>query len=229
MNDLFRRFCPDPVFVIIDVRPGVEGLPTIAYETAEEVESEGKEIQRVFRHIPCSIGADESEEVGVEHLLRDINDPTTSTLARQIQQQVRGLIGLVSRLGEIQEYLNLVVSGRVPINNSIIYNLQDVFNLMPNLNVESLVRSLLIKTNDMHLVMYITSLVRSVLALHQLLMNKIKYADVDDVLDRSAGVDAQAGAKEKEEKSGDKDGKGAGGEGDAKVAGGDGGAAESKP
>ena len=29
------------------------------------------------------IGAYEAEEVGVEHLLRDVNDPTVSTLARR--------------------------------------------------------------------------------------------------------------------------------------------------
>jgi 26S proteasome regulatory subunit N8 len=52
------------VFVIIDVRPGVVVIPTTAYEAVEEVESgEGKEIQRVFKHVPCSIEAEEAEEV----------------------------------------------------------------------------------------------------------------------------------------------------------------------
>ena len=64
INTLFRRFCSrEPVFVIIDVRPEVEGLPTTAYTTVEEVEAEGKEIQRVFKHIACSIEAEEAEEV----------------------------------------------------------------------------------------------------------------------------------------------------------------------
>ena len=61
---LFKRFCnAEPVFVIIDVRPGVVGIPTTAYLAVDEVESEGKEIQRVFKHIPCSIEAEEAEEV----------------------------------------------------------------------------------------------------------------------------------------------------------------------
>jgi 26S proteasome regulatory subunit N8 len=51
------------VFVIIDVRPGIEGLPTTAYEAVEEIEAEGKEIQRTFKHIACSIQAEEAEEV----------------------------------------------------------------------------------------------------------------------------------------------------------------------
>jgi 26S proteasome regulatory subunit N8 len=96
------------VFVIIDVRPGVVGIPTTAYIAVEEVEVEGKEIQRVFKHLPCSIEAEEAEEVGVEHLLRDINDPSTSNLALQIQRKVNGLTGLLGRLAEIRLYLERV-------------------------------------------------------------------------------------------------------------------------
>ena len=51
------------MFVIIDVRVDVEGLPTTAYIGVDEVESEGKEIRTVFKHIPCSIEAEEVEEV----------------------------------------------------------------------------------------------------------------------------------------------------------------------
>lgn len=104
IDDLIQRFCPNPVFVLIDVRPDVEGIPTTAYMSVEEVESvsdnywsdleliprliglvqDGKEIQRSFKHIPSSVGAFEAEEVGVEHLLRDVNDPSVSSLANQV-------------------------------------------------------------------------------------------------------------------------------------------------
>lgn len=125
----------------------------------------------------------------MEHLLRDINDSSTSTLALQIKQKINGLTGLASKLVEIRDYLEKVIDGRIPINNQITYNLQNIFNLLPNLNVDELIKSMVVKTNDMHLVMYLSSLVRSVIALHALLNNKIKFKDIDDVLDRSAGVE----------------------------------------
>lgn len=194
ITSLFRQFCKhEPVFVIIDVRPGVERLPTTAYEAIEEVEADGREIQRVFKHIACAIEAEEAEEVGVEHLLRDINDPSTSTLALQVKQKITGLKGLAERLVEIKNYLTRVVDGRIPLNNKIVYNLQDILNLLPNLNVDVLVRSLLVKANDMHLVIYLSALVRSVIALHGLLLNKIKYSDMDDVLDKAVGVETANG------------------------------------
>lgn len=55
--------------MIVDVRLGVEGIPTTAYRTADEVEGDGKEIQTVFKHVPSSIGALEAEEVSGTLLL----------------------------------------------------------------------------------------------------------------------------------------------------------------
>ncbi|CAN0480246.1 unnamed protein product, partial [Hapterophycus canaliculatus] len=51
--------------------------------------------------------------------------------------------------------------------------MQNIFNLLPNLNVDELVRSMLVKTNDMHLVIYVSALIRSVVALHNLVNNKV--------------------------------------------------------
>lgn len=118
--------------------------------------------------------------MGVEHLLRDINDPSVSTLANQIKHKMSALGGLKDRLEEMQSYLQLTLSGELQPSNQIVYNMQNVFNLLPNLNVEELVRSMLVKTNDMHLVIYVSSLIRSIIALHDLVLNKIKYAGIDD-------------------------------------------------
>jgi 26S proteasome regulatory subunit N8 len=137
-------------------------------------------------------------------LLRDINDPSTSHLALQIKQKVNGLKGLLSRLNEMKAYLDKVVAGKLPVNNQIIYNIQNILNLLPNLNLEELVNALLVKTNDMHLVVYISSLVRSILALHDLLNNKLKYKDLDAILDRDTTLDNSKDSKssgKKEESS----------------------------
>ena len=47
-----------------------------------------------------------------------------------------------------------------------------MFNLLPNLNMEELSRAFSVKTNDMMLVIYTSALIRSVLALHNLIGNK---------------------------------------------------------
>lgn len=50
---------------------------------------------------------------------------------------------------------------------------QDVFNLLPNLGIEELARSFAVQSNDMMLAIYLASLTRSVLALHNLIDNKV--------------------------------------------------------
>mmetsp|Transcript_13456 Transcript_13456/g.50056 ORF Transcript_13456/g.50056 Transcript_13456/m.50056 type:complete len:337 (-) Transcript_13456:155-1165(-) len=197
IDDLFRRYCQEPVFVIIDVRPGVSTIPTKAYVSQQDVDA-GKEMSRTFRHIPSTIGAQEAEEVGVEHLLRDINDPSVSTLAHQVKQKVTGLEGLKERLLEMKLYLENVVAGKMPMNNQIIYNMQTIFNLLPNLNIEHMVRAMMVKTNDLHLIMYLTSLIRAIIALHDLLNNKVRFR-VEDV--------AEDKAEEKVEEKKDEEGK----------------------
>lgn len=51
--------------------------------------------------------------------------------------------------------------------------MQDIFNLLPNLGVEELARSFAVQSNDMMLAIYLSSLTRSVLALHNLIDNKV--------------------------------------------------------
>mmetsp|Transcript_21780 Transcript_21780/g.42870 ORF Transcript_21780/g.42870 Transcript_21780/m.42870 type:complete len:309 (+) Transcript_21780:324-1250(+) len=179
LDALFRRYCPNPVLVIVDIRPEVQGVPTQAYYSVEEV-NDKKETVRTFKHIDSLIEAYEAEEVGVEHLLRDINDPTVSTLASRVAHKMEGLQGLKSRLEEMHAYMDAVVKGELPVNNQVIYNMQDIFNLLPNLNVEALVKSYFVKINDIHLVVYLSSLIRSIIALHNLLNNKLKYKDYEN-------------------------------------------------
>ncbi|GBG33267.1 Eukaryotic translation initiation factor 3 subunit F [Hondaea fermentalgiana] len=179
LDVLFRRYCSNPVLVIVDIRPEVQGVPTQAYYSMEEV-NDKKETVRTFKHIDSLIEAYEAEEVGVEHLLRDINDPTVSTLASRVAHKMEGLRGLKSRLEEMHAYMDAVVKGDLPVNNQVVYNMQDIFNLLPNLNIEALVKSYFVKINDMHLVVYLSALIRSIIALHNLLNNKLKYKDYEN-------------------------------------------------
>ncbi|KAK9800760.1 hypothetical protein WJX73_008123 [Symbiochloris irregularis] len=173
ITDLLSIFAETPLLVICEVEPKDMGLPTTAYYAKDEIREDGtQKSQKVFVNIPTEVGATEAEEIGVEHLLRNVKDATISTLTTEVARMGTGLRGLQGRLEEIQAYLALVLERRIPVNHDIIYQLQDVFNLLPNLAVEELTRAFAIKGNDMMLVIYLASLVRSVLALHNLLCNK---------------------------------------------------------
>lgn len=180
INELIRRYCPNSVLVIIDAKPKDLGLPTEAYRAVEEVHDDGSPTTRTFEHVPSEIGAEEAEEVGVEHLLRDIKDTTVGSLSQQITNQLLGLRGLYSQLTEIRDYLVQVGEGQLPINHQIIYQLQDIFNLLPDIASDNFIDNLYIKTNDQSLVVYLAALVRSIIALHNLINNKITNRDAEE-------------------------------------------------
>lgn len=52
-------------------------------------------------------------------------------------------------------------------------------NLLPNLKVEEVVKSFSVKTNDYMHVVYVASLIRSVIALHNLINNKISTKEIE--------------------------------------------------
>ena len=60
---------------------------------------------------------------------------------------------------------------------------QDVFNLLPNLNLEAYVKAFAVKTNDAMLVMYLSSLIRAVIALHALIANKQASKEKEKAMD----------------------------------------------
>ncbi len=107
-----------------------------------------------------------------------------------------------------------VLSGELPVNHAILGNLQDVFNLLPNLsnptatpqingsesqtqsdNTE-LARAMSIKTNDQLMAIYLSSLIRAITAFHDLIENKIQNRQQQEEKDAK-----------KEEGKEDKDGK----------------------
>ena len=207
IDRLVRRYASKPVMVIIDVKPKEIGIPTEAYQAVEEI-LEGQQQQWTFKHVPCEIGASESEEVGVEHLLRDVKDMTISTLANQVTQKLGALRGLAARLQEVDTYLHNVLSGRLPVNHQIVYKLQDVFNLLPNLHVESLVKAFAVKTNDMMLAVYLASIIRAIVAMHNLLNNKLLNREKEQAAEakEAKALEEKAAAKDEKAKA-EKEGK----------------------
>ena len=95
---------------------------------------DGTSTTKTFVHNPSVIQAEEAEEIGVEHLLRDIRDVAVGTLSTRITSQLQSLQGLHLRLRDIGLYLGKVAAGDLPVNHTILGNLQDVFNLLPGLS-----------------------------------------------------------------------------------------------
>ncbi|GAA5913899.1 proteasome regulatory particle lid subunit RPN8 [Sporobolomyces salmoneus] len=225
INQVIKRYTSKPVMVIVDIRPdgergsGKGAIPTDAYFAVEEIKDDGTTTQNTFLHVPSLISASEAEEIGVEHLLRDVKNLSVGTLSSRVADQLQSLEGLHSRLLEIKEYLEQVVAGTLPVNHQIIYNLQDVFNLLPNLEgalkggnsgIEGEgdgKRPFTVATNDQLLVMYLSSLIRAVIALHDLVLNKQTAAETTNEEEEAEEARQAAAEEDKQDKKG-KEGEG---------------------
>ncbi|KAL4941009.1 hypothetical protein BDV06DRAFT_195446 [Aspergillus oleicola] len=215
INELFKRYTPNPLLVIVDVQPKEVGVPTDAYFAVDEIKDDGTTTSRTFVHTPSTIEAEEAEEIGVEHLLRDIRDVAVGTLSTRITSQLQSLQGLHLRLRDIGQYLQKVLDHELPVNHAILGNLQDVFNLLPNLSTPptnprvggepeqptdnaELARAMSIKTNDQLMAIYLSSLVRAVTAYHDLIENKIQNRQQQEETEQKREQEANAVKNEKE-------------------------------
>lgn len=144
----------------------------------------------------------------MEHLLRDIRDVAVGTLSTRVTNQLQSLQGLHLRLRDIGAYLQKVLDGQLPVNHAILGNLQDVFNLLPNLSSPEvdgksgsgeLAYAMSIKTNDQLMAIYLSSLIRAITAFHDLIENKIQNRQQQD--DKEAKKE-EAGNKDEKKENG---------------------------
>jgi 26S proteasome regulatory subunit N8 len=131
---------------------------------------------------------------------RDIQDKTVGTLSQRIAGQIHSLQGLQTHLEGIREYLEKVAMKKLPINHQILYQLQDIFNLLPNLNLEEFTKSFAVKTNDQLLIVYVASLIRSVIALHNLIGNKVANREAEKLEKEGEKKKEELKAKKEKEK-----------------------------
>lgn len=196
INSVFKKLTPNPLLLIVDVNSTDKmDIPTKCYMAVEEIKEDGSSNDKTFIHYPSIIEAEEAEEIGVEHLLRDIRDENRGNLTIALSNNFKSLRSLNEKLTVIVRYLTKIISGKLPMNSTILGKLQDVFNLLPNISQISedaaaniaqdssfnaplqqtnLAQSFNVKTNDQLMVLYVSSLVRSIIAFHDLIDNKIE-------------------------------------------------------
>ena len=146
-------------------------MPTESYIMKEEVDVDGQ-LMKTFAKLPTVIEASLPEEIGVEFLLRDINESTKTSINELAHNKVTSVKAMIQRLTEIKAYLLNVVNKRIVPNPLIINNIQEIFNFLPNFETEEIIKSLSNQTNDNYLVLYLGSIVKTIVSLHKLINNK---------------------------------------------------------
>ena len=203
INEVFRKYCENPVFVIIDVKEDNEslGIPTESYTMKEEVDKDGQLIKTFFK-LNTTIEASLPEEIGVEFMLRDINDTNREgNITKLANDKVMSFKALIKRLNEIKNYLEKIINQTIPTNPQIIYNIQEIFNYLPNFDTESVIKAMSIQTNNNYLVLYLSWITKTIVALHKLINNKIMLKEEEKQPEKK---DNKKDEKDKEKENKDK-------------------------
>eukprot|EP01054_Gregarina_sp_Poly1_P001210 Gregarina_sp_Poly_1__1209@NODE_1298_length_4457_cov_159_361048_g878_i0_p2_GENE_NODE_1298_length_4457_cov_159_361048_g878_i0NODE_1298_length_4457_cov_159_361048_g878_i0_p2_ORF_typecomplete_len341_score49_67JAB/PF01398_21/1_6e28MitMem_reg/PF13012_6/6e19_NODE_1298_length_4457_cov_159_361048_g878_i01821204 len=175
IHELIRNYCQHPLYLLVNVHSqDTSKLPIQTYYAFEQPSADDKN-RSTFVQMTCSIGATEAEDVGVEHLLKDLQTATTSTLSSSIQDKISALKQLAEKLMEISVYLQEVADGKRAPKTHILIQLQRLLNALPAKNDPAeLAQAFQLGVNDSLLATFVAFATRLVLTIHELVKNKVK-------------------------------------------------------
>ncbi|KAF1744779.1 hypothetical protein MXB_4943 [Myxobolus squamalis] len=174
INERFKEINPDVIAVLLDPKPKDLGFPTKAYMSVDETHDDGKPTTKAFQHLKIEIGAEEAEEVGVEHLLRDIGCSDVNSLSQAALANLSSLKGLQSYLRDIAKYLTDVINKVLPLKTEILEQIQSILYELPLLVNDDVKRALMLQNTDDASITLLSLLIRTVLALNHLINNKVQ-------------------------------------------------------
>lgn len=157
-NDLeiskaFEKYCEDPILAIIDVEMKASDIPVQIFQL---------KFSKQLEYLSVQIGADETEEVGVEHLLRDIKEGTGCSLKDRIEEIKDSLKMCKYSLDQIVQYFERIENGEKPDYN-IIELFQEIINDIPKI----------VHQTDMSKV-YVLELINTLVAMNDLRRNRLE-------------------------------------------------------
>jgi len=183
-NDIFitkliKKHCDYPIILRINLEAEIDKIPFEGFITFNDTASDGSALKTNMRGISCKIVAEKSEHVGIEQLMRYIKDPSVSDLTTNIEQKFKGIGNLREQIETMSQYLDKASKNLIVTNNEVIFNIQKIWHMIPELKFLDQKKSLLnSKFNDNSLMMYIASLTRAISGVNSLIENKIATKDM---------------------------------------------------
>ena len=143
-----------PILVVVNVHlKANNNIPCQAFKLSRDGD---------LVHMKVQIGADEVEEIGVEHLLRDIKEGTGCSIKDKVSDIIDSLKMYEDSLNEIIQYLDEVEKGKQP-NKKILSLFQDILNSIPRCRKE-------VELNNI----YVAEMVSTFIASNDLERNKLE-------------------------------------------------------
>lgn len=143
-------------------------------------------IEHVFVNIPCKVSAYEAEEVGVEHLLREIKNLDINSLENKIKDKVASLTTLQSKIKIMEDYLQDIYDGKVTADQNLVFQIQNILMKLGQSTDQEFLKQLGKQINEGYQQLYVGSVMNTVMKLHDLIDNKLENIEKDKLQGQQA-------------------------------------------
>lgn len=212
-NFVTDRFCPTPVYCIVDTNVEAKTVPVLSYVSVENRNaattnnntSSSKGATTAFRNVVTNVVSVEAEDIGVEALLRDLSDSTVLSLTNKVQDRMTSADKVLELLEMVEQYLRDVADDTMPANDEVLAAVQELLNARPVIHRLKTNPAMAIASNDESLYTFVASLARSIGAIYETIVNRRKVAKKLKEMAEEKLAEAEKERKEKEEKEKEKD------------------------
>ena len=209
INTLVSQITKNPVFIVVDAEPKAEQLelPLKAYvalpDISEDMNITNEQVGMKFAHIPFGIKEHEAEGIGVGQLLRDLQSGKSEFSAEaHVEDKRRALLAMKEKLQVMKDYVRDVVDEKIPVNDQVIEQIQEVFNLLPKVaEPEEHQKALCVKNNELMMGIYLGALAKVIVSLHELILNKYQRKMSEEKKEKKHSEGEKKDKKEDEKKT----------------------------
>lgn len=153
MTKMFSNLLTHPFLVIVNVNCKSTEIPVQLYQLKDQQ----------FKSHSFAIEAEEAEEIGVEYMIRGLRDETKGEGFNRIIEIRNSFEQYKTNIYEIIQIIKKIRSGEMKVNVNLIRGFQKILNELENVNVD---------TKREEMVRYVTTLVRTVIKMEDMMRNK---------------------------------------------------------
>eukprot|EP00792_Barthelona_sp_PAP020_P004861 TRINITY_DN2384_c0_g1_i2.p1 TRINITY_DN2384_c0_g1~~TRINITY_DN2384_c0_g1_i2.p1 ORF type:complete len:289 (+),score=95.08 TRINITY_DN2384_c0_g1_i2:57-923(+) len=168
INNLIKQYCSHPIYVLVEISRTTD-FPARCFHCVKRSPQPGDVPVDTFLSLPSEKRESISEEIGVQHLLRDVRRTGQYPLQKTLGMKVRAAEALVEHLVDIVNYLE----SDEKKNPEILGLLQQALSSRPADDDTEVQESMASITNESYSTLLSASMTRLVVALYDVIKNRL--------------------------------------------------------
>ncbi|CAH1791841.1 unnamed protein product, partial [Owenia fusiformis] len=167
IHEYYAREAKNPVHLTVDTSLKGSKMGTKAY-VSTPLGVPGKTVGTMFTPVPLDITSYEPERIGVDFLQKSKYNPKrTISMVSDLLQVETACERLEEKLANVLQYVDDVLAGKITADNQIGRTLLDLVNSVPKIDPEEFEEMLNSNMKDLLMVVYLSNLTRTQLALSE--------------------------------------------------------------